>query len=69
MAAPGPSRTEDEDAEMMCVEYKHEGSDHDCMTIRSTLRTMIVMQAKMKIRMRTLAEDPLTMARATKTEA
>ena len=29
MAAPGPSRAEDEDVEMMDVEYKHEGSDHD----------------------------------------
>ncbi|KAI0287813.1 hypothetical protein BC826DRAFT_1093244 [Russula brevipes] len=29
MAAPGPSRVEDEDVEMMDVEYKHEGSDHD----------------------------------------
>jgi E3 ubiquitin-protein ligase TRIP12 len=29
MAAPGPSRVEDEDVEMMDVEYKHEASDHD----------------------------------------
>ena len=31
MAAPGPSRVEDEDVEMMNVEYKHEApsSDHD----------------------------------------
>jgi len=29
MAAPGPSRIEDEDVEMMDVEYKQEGSDHD----------------------------------------
>jgi E3 ubiquitin-protein ligase TRIP12 len=28
-AAPGPSRVEDEDVEMMDVEYKHEASDHD----------------------------------------
>lgn len=29
MAAPGPSRVEDDDVEMMDVEYKHEASDHD----------------------------------------
>jgi E3 ubiquitin-protein ligase TRIP12 len=29
MAAPGPSHVEDEDTEMMHVEYKHEASDHD----------------------------------------
>lgn len=29
MAAPGPSRVEDEDVDMMDIEYKHEGSDHD----------------------------------------
>ena len=29
MAAAGPSRLEDEDVEMMDVEFKHEGSDHD----------------------------------------
>ena len=28
-AAPGPSHVEDEDVEMMDVEYKHEASDHD----------------------------------------
>jgi E3 ubiquitin-protein ligase TRIP12 len=28
-AAPGPSRVDDEDVEMMDVEYKHEASDHD----------------------------------------
>ena len=29
MAAAGPSRLEDEDVEMIDVEFKHEGSDHD----------------------------------------
>ncbi|KAI0306092.1 hypothetical protein B0F90DRAFT_1808594 [Multifurca ochricompacta] len=29
LAAPGPSRVEDEDVEMMDVEYKQEASDHD----------------------------------------
>ncbi len=29
MATSGPSRVEDEDVDMMDIEYKHEGSDHD----------------------------------------